>query len=356
MKVRWWPHTDDRRVASFRLRCLQVIEQLRAQGLDAALYERNKTDAPDVLVLLKRYDADSLTHALQLRRSGTTVLLDLCDNHFHVADATPALLARAESLRQAVRAVDVVVAASDALAQVIRAECPEQSQVVVIADAAELPYDPPWFERLANLRAEIDLRRFRQALEGNSVAPHRRLVWFGNHGSPGVDGGMSDLARIRSVLEKAAEKRPLSLSVISNHRQKFEQHLGEWHIPTHYLEWQPGTFSRALRLQSAAVIPVGLNPFTRCKTNNRLASAFLHGLNVLADGIPSYTEFADCALLDNWDADLDAYLEAASERAADVKAGVAILTDRYSLPTVAAGWRGLFQALAGARTSQGTEA
>lgn len=42
------------------------------------------------------------------------------------------------------------------------------------------------------------------------------------------------------------------------------------------------------------------NPFTCCKTNNRVASALLHNLGVVADSIPSYHEFSDCIELDNW--------------------------------------------------------
>jgi hypothetical protein len=89
--ARWWPHTTDARIASFRLRCLRIVEHLRGQGVNAALYRRAEAPPPRVLVLSKRYDAATVAHALQCRAAGTRVVLDLCDNHFHYEGADPSL-------------------------------------------------------------------------------------------------------------------------------------------------------------------------------------------------------------------------------------------------------------------------
>lgn len=344
MILRWWPHTRDEKVASYRLRCLHIVEALRGQGLDAGLYEP-AAPPPSLLVLSKRYDAATLTAALALReRHGTQLVLDLCDNHFHVETAEPRLLERAESLRRAVAAVDTVIAASQALAEVVAQEVPDHAPVVVIGDAAEDPSTPGALARWRRPRDEIALRGLARALEP-TPKPHR-LVWFGNRGSPGAEGGMSDLLRLRDRLEAAQDEAPLSLTVISNSRALFDTLLSGWALPRHYLEWSVNTFSRALALHGTALIPVGLNRFTRCKTNNRVASAFLHGLNVVADSIPSYAEFGSCAVLDDWPRGLGPYLDDAAQRRIDLHAGQARVRKHYSLATIAAAWRDVLSRLA----------
>jgi hypothetical protein len=340
--VRWWPHTDDPRVASYRLRCLQIIDALSSRGVDAGLHRPTRAERPQVLVLSKRYDAATLAQALALReRAGTRLVLDVCDNHFHVDNDDPLLRRRADALRQAVSAVDQVSASSEALAVVIAAECPAQRRIAVIPDAAEAPFEPRGSARWREPRAEWALSRLQAALQRSGVDGARRLLWFGNRGSAGADGGMSDLLRIGDALHLAHRWQPLTLTVISNDRQKFGRLAADWSLPTFYLDWRAHTFSRAARLHGAALIPVGLNPFTRCKTNNRAATAFVHGLNVIADSIPSYQEFAGCAVLDDWPRGLGAYLGDTTRRAADVEAARRLVAERYSLDSVAARWHEL---------------
>ncbi len=351
--VRWWPHTDDPQVASYRLRCLQIVTALRHAGVDAGLYRGEYEAPPAVLVLSKRYDERSLADAQALRdRAGTRLVLDLCDNHFHVDNADPKLLQRAERLRGAVRSVDRVVTSSAALAEVVATEASAPGGVTVIPDATELPFEPGGLARWREPRAECALAKLRIALQASGVPPARRLLWFGNHGSAGAEGGMSDLLRIRKALHDAHGRQPLCLTVISNHAGKFAELIATWTLPAFYLPWHAQSFSRAARLHGGAVIPVGLNPFTRCKTNNRVATAFLHGLNVIAGATPSYAEFAACAVLDDWPRGLGSYLDDTARRAADIDAGRRLVERRYSVDAVAASWRAL---VAPAAASGGSE-
>lgn len=338
--VRWWPHTDDARVASYRLRCLRVVEALRSQGIDAGLYRPADKEAPRCLVLSKRYDAATLAQAQAWRaRSGTRLVLDLCDNHFHVDNGDARLLQRADALRDAVRAVDQVVVSSQALGEVVAAQCGQSIAIAVIADATEPPFEPNGLARWRMPRAEAALWRLDRALKRSGVPASRRLLWFGSHGSAGAEGGMSDLLRIRDALHAAHRTQALSLTVISNDAVKFATLTSGWTLPTFYLPWHAGTFSRAARLHGAAVMPIGINPFTRCKTSNRIATAFAHGLNVIADAIPSYEGFRDCAVLDDWPHGLGPYLDDALRRGADIQAGRCVLARRYSADAVAALWR-----------------
>ena len=65
----FWPHVRDRRIASTRIRCFQVIDGLRSLDVDAGLYDGEGVARPEVLVLAKRYDAASLEQAVNLRRA-----------------------------------------------------------------------------------------------------------------------------------------------------------------------------------------------------------------------------------------------------------------------------------------------
>ena len=149
---------------------------------------------------------------------------------------------------------------------------------------------------------------------------------------------MSDLTRLRTLLERQAAITPSSLTIISNNAETAARITSGWTMPTHYLEWHANTFSRALREHSAALIPVSRNPFTVCKTANRVLTAFMHDLNVIADSIPSYEPFAPCAVLDDWELGLGGYLEMTERRRSDVEAGAALAHERYSLDRVVQQW------------------
>jgi hypothetical protein len=341
VRIAFWPHTADPGVASTRIRCLQVIDGLRREGIDAALSDGSGA-APDLLVLAKRYDADSLQTALAWReRAGTRLVLDLCDNHFYYKqDAGAFWVERAQQLRAAVRAVDHVVAASDVLADVVRAEC-AGAAVTTIADALD-DGAPQRRARWSERRAVWGLRLF---LLRHRVEPGRRLLWFGNHGSPYADGGMQDIGRIADALARHHRAAPLTLTVVSNSREAFDRLRVGWPVPTHYVPWSSPAFNAALRASDIALIPAQRNPFTLCKTNNRLATAFSSGLAVAADGLPAYEEFADLAVLDDWDAGLGRLMRDAAQRQRCVAAARERLQQRYSLALTCHRWIQLFDRL-----------
>jgi len=342
--VAFWPHTTDWQVASARLRCREIVTGLNAAGLATALYQPNDA-APHVLVLSKRYDRESLAHALGLRAAhGTRLVLDLCDNHFHNDHPTPLFIERAQQLAQAVRQVDRVVAASLALADAVRREVPDAPAIDVIGDLVESRLQPPRRWR-ARVTARWQLLRLRRELRLDGVAVGRRLVWFGNHGSPNVDGGMQDLASIRSALEQHHHAAPLSLTVISNSRERFDAVTQGWPWPCHYLPWSSASFDDALALHDVALIPVRLNRFTACKTANRVATAAVHGLAVAADAIPAYEEFRSCIVLNDWHAGLARLMNDGDLRRASVACVQAVLQAQYAPAIVTARWRAVLESL-----------
>jgi len=333
----WWPHTTDSRVASYRLRCLQIVATLRDVGQDVSLYQPDGP-APTVMVLSKRYDRQSVRQAVSLReRAGTRLVLDLCDNHFFFKDDPEARFAdRADALREACSLSDLVIAASPALADVVRQEVPT-ANVAVIPDAVEQPADSSGFRTLFRPAAAWRMRRL-ESFVRRTPRP-RRVIWFGSHGSPGVDAGLQDLAAIRGYLEKATASAPLCLTVVSNNTSAFETVTAGWKTPVFYLPWDASTFSQALRIHSLAIIPIGSNPFTRCKTANRVLTAAVHGLNVVADAIPSYEPMRDALVLDDWLYGLGAYLDDTSRRRDDQARLRAHAMTEYSLAQITQQWQ-----------------
>lgn len=344
LRLSWWPHTTKRSVASFRLRCAQIVERLRTQGVAASLYAPGQTgDPPDVLVLSKRYDAQTLTTALAMReRHGTRLVLDLCDNHFFASSDDPKWAARTQQLRAVASQVDLVVASTAALADVVRNEVGPRTPVTVIGDAADPPRAISPRERLRHPVDEWRLRSLERALKSDRGC---HLVWFGNHGSGYADGGMLDLAKLRPILEAANARYPVSLTVVSNNRRKFDDLIRSWRLPARYVEWRENTVSRVLRLHEVALIPITPNPFTICKTNNRVATSLLHGLAVVADSIPSYLEFADACVLDDWGQGFDRLVADPGWRESLVLEGRARVEARWQAAGIAEQWREVLTAL-----------
>jgi len=340
MKYAWWPHSTDRRTASYRLRCAQIIPHLQSQGLDVGEWQPGMA-APAVLVLAKRYDSGSLATALSMRAAhGTRLMLDLCDNHFHTSMESQVWQRRAADLLQAVMSVDCVITSTETLADVVRQHDPAAT-VEVIGDAIEEPRieDGPLGLRVTAARWQR--WRLEKALQSGSVACGRRIVWFGNHASGYADGGMADLLSIQQMLEARHAESPLHLTVVSNSRRTFDKVMGDWRVTTHYLPWHIDTISSVLRMHDACVIPIGRNPFTLSKTNNRIATALLHGLNVVADLIPSYLPLAPYIALDNWSGGLTRAICQDLETRRRTEAGAAFVRQEYSLPRIAELWRRL---------------
>lgn len=304
MSLRFWSHTRNANIASYRLRCLHVAQRMRARGFDADLLRPGEA-APRVLVLSKRYDSDSLARATQMRQqAGTRLVLDLSDNHFYTKTADPAGLQRAAELRDAVRAVDSVVACSEYLREAIRAEAGGDVPVTAIGDIVEAQAWPSFTDQLRHPIEVLRLRHLRHTLRRQTPQRSHRLVWFGNSGSDFVDGGMSDLGLVRPILETVHERAGISLTVISNSADLFVRLTRDWSVPSHYLPWHSVTFSTALRLHGTSIIPIGRNPFTLAKTGNRVTTSLVHGLGVVADLIPSYDEFLPEIHAGNWEDNL----------------------------------------------------
>jgi len=293
-----------------------------------------------VVVYSKVYDQAVQVEARHLRATGTRIVLDLCDNHFYNPRHLAILRNAATQLRRMLDETDELVASTDAMAQVLRDEVGDAKPITVIGDAVETTIEGVRTARWERWWARRRLRALARWLGTDSKTT--RLVWFGSHGGPSGDHGMGDLEILRSPLEQLHQEHPVSLTVISNSAAKFDRLMRPWKVPTRYLEWSADTFLDALRLHSIALIPVRENPFTRCKTNNRLVTAFAAGLAVVASGIPSYRPFEACCVLDDWLTGLRGYIFDPAARQRAVAAGQTLVQCEWTLPRIADRWQAYF--------------
>jgi hypothetical protein len=359
LSAAWYaPDANDRR-AGLRYRCVYPIQALCNLGVHAELFDARRDAGYDVVA----FDAwtlfptvggttgasQAVTLAQSLKARGTRVLLDNCDNQF-AGKPTAAWRQACEHVRTLARLADHVVTCSEELAAVMQAECGLGTLPTVIGDPVEerITYrSDHWLRALVSPARKASWWRYlqhRQRIGAERARGVTPLVWFGSHGNAFADAGMTDLARLLPLLAQLNAEHPLSLTVISNHRGKFDAHFGGQTFASHYLDWDRITFLASLRLHDIALLPITHNDFTRCKSANRLTLALHHGLNVVADGIPSYREFQGCTFLDDWPGGLRAYLGSPELRRRHREAGRVLAQARYALPHVAQQWKQALQA------------
>lgn len=209
---------------------------------------------------------------------------------------------KAAEVRKLYSLADEIVVTTPVLGEFIALESPAGTRITVIPDALEPPeslYPQDWLRQLLSfrdLRPRWELDQLRLQLAGARRKGAVNLVWFGGHGTGrGEAGGMLDLSKIQHVVETLGRLQPITLSVISNNRNKFNEVVAKFALPTFYLDWNRLTFHDALRLHQVCVLPICESPWTLCKSNNRLVTALDAGLLCAADEIPSYKEFSDFA-------------------------------------------------------------
>ncbi len=313
----WLPFVDDHRVASVRMRSLRPVEYLRKCGVDARLVDAAAPGDVDVLVLQKAYGDAARAAAHRQHARGGAVVLDLCDNHLYNPSGDPALSARADQLRRTIEVADVVSVCTPTLGAEF-----EHPRIISVNDAL----DPP--PAIAARRALARLRRA------------QRVLWFGTAGAHNLPFGLRDLRRIMPELAAAAAVVPFELLVVSNSREQYRDvRMSAPRLRMRYLPWRRATFSLAAAVSDVAVLPVEVNPFTRGKTSNRVATALMAGLAVVTDRLPSYLEYEGCVQFDSPAQGVVGYLRDADLRARHVSAGRERTAEIYAPAVITQQWR-----------------
>lgn len=341
--IGWEPTSRDFRVASARIRCLNPILQLQAEKFPVELFDPAHGDRYAAVVFSKRYDYQTLRQAEGLAHEGVRVLFDLCDNRFYAPKAAPERSGELDRLNAMLKLAREVIVSTEALAGIVKTNLQSPRPLSIIGDAVETEIRGTQGSVFFRGLHRWGCRKLLKLLEELRRKGLTRLVWFGHHGSGYADGGMADLDRIKQSVEQAHSRKPVSLTVISNNPSKFQSLVAPWRIPAFYLPWHPATFFAALRAHDVAVLPIQQSDFTRCKTNNRPATALASGLAVIADSIPSYEPLRFATVLDNWEGGWDRYLGAPEKRRQDAAAGREFVLREYAIERIAGQWKALFE-------------
>jgi len=281
--IGWFPGGADRRIPSTRMRTYEPVRALKRAGVHASVQLRTDVHGLDCVVFQKAYDRRAIEWAQQLRAAGVATVFDLCDDHFHNPDDDPALARRAETLRVMIDLVDVVTVSVPGLVPVVG-----HPRVRVVDDALEF---------LPLARSAHRWAPWWRALRRSDVI---RIAWFGASGTLSPRTGLACIEDAIPDLERLHRDRPVSLRVISDSRERFDQCVAPAAFPTEYRHWTQRSFVRSFVPADVCVIPVTLNPSTIQKTANRLRTALMLGTPTVASRVPSYEEYAPWVRFDDW--------------------------------------------------------
>jgi hypothetical protein len=320
------------------MRAALLMPMLAQRGIASGWFREKDALRCRCVVVSKRYDDDTVNQLRRFKRNGGRLVLDLCHNDFQPRSQQQKHLHRVENLRLLTTLADVIVAASEPLAQIVTRECPGAGKVMVIGDVPDslsIVRNPFWeraWSRWTIAREQAHLNR---------AAPDEvaRLVWFGNANKRGQqDWGMGELARIAPMLVELNRVFPLHLTVISNNAQRFREDIAALMPASRYIRWRPSTVDALLGLQHIALIPAHPNEFTACKSDNRVVTALRAGLAVVADPVPSYAPYGEVIQIGSMEAGLRHYLAHPSKRIAESAQGQARVLHPGQTQRIVAQW------------------
>jgi hypothetical protein len=330
-----WKTVGDPSTASGRYRAFIPCRHLREAGWQCEIYQPSRAAHYELVIFQKVYDEDAIRLVGELRSRGVKTVFDLCDNHYHYElDNPEGARNRADRLNRMIEAVDAVSVSTPALVEVV--EKATGRSAVIIDDAVEVPRLEPLSSAYHALRARL-VSGWRRSL---------RIVWYGIAGGKQPPFGMIDLKRVLPSLEILHREIPLSLTVISNSRSSFREYANGASFPVRYEKWRQDSFPHVFAPHDVCVIPVNPNPFTLCKTSNRVITSLLLGVPVVADRIPSYEEFSGFILFSEWVESLRAYATDPAQRERHVEQGRHYIRSRYDRDRVVSQWSSLFRSLA----------
>ena len=335
------------KVASSRIRARNILRHFEKNKLSPKIeiYDEKKRDEYFLVIFYKMFDSPHHELAQELKNEGKKVCFDLCDNYFYNPHNLELYEKYQSKIKKMISTADVVTLSSQALRDAILQEVPQaQNKIHIIEDAFENKIDIK-VNFIKKISYWYKLRKYKASCR-NDI----RLIWFGNSFTQNAECGMSDLLKVKDLIESYATKFPIHLTIISNSKGVYNNMIKGWEVKTSYFKWKPTTFLQILKYQDAAIIPITQNPFTICKTNNRVIQSLVCGVDVIADSIPSYQEFSQCCFLDDWENGLKAVIAAKQDNSAKqerLAKAREIIFSKYSVEIIAKKWINLFGKLRG---------
>jgi hypothetical protein len=306
--------------ASSRLRVGLPIRYLNKNGIRSEVFDYKNLASYSIVIFQKAYAEKDIELASLLREKNIKVFFDLCDNHFYNPDGSPELAERAERLKKMVSLADEIIVSNEGLGELTG------RPFTVIGDMLETSIHT-WISRRI-------LKPFYSVLP----KPRLRLVWFGSSGSEAPRFGMIDLQKIIPDLNAINKKISLQLSVISNSKAKYLLYTAGAEFPTDYYQWNKRTFPYQMVRNDITLIPIEVNPFTFCKTNNRPVLSMLLGLPVIATRIPSYEGLSEFVLFENWQQNIERYATNPALREKHVQEGYHFIMKNFNNQVIIQHW------------------
>lgn len=340
-------------LASTRYRAMAPAIGLEQAGYACTVTDRTISDADlrqcAAIIFAKALRTEDVALAERANALGAPVLLDICDHMFFDAYGGGKGAQYAAAYRSMASLAKATVTTTTPLADILRDLAP-QTPIEIIPDYEETPASvakiaararqwrpPTWRQRVRDLVLPHTPK------QAPLVSANPIVAWFGNHGAPHSDFGMAALAALLPALANVAKTHPFTLLVISNSRAKFDQLFADAPFQAIYREWTPDGVFALIDRATISLMPMPLEPFTRCKSANRIVLALSRGSAVIADDFPALADFKDCIEIADWENALRRYLSDEPLRRTHVAEGRRIIAEHYAAPTVARQWTDLIR-------------
>lgn len=166
----------------------------------------------------------------------------------------------------------------------------------------------------------------------------KTILWFGNHGAPHAQFGISDLILIQDALQKVALEFPIELVVVSNSFDKYKKYVYPMSIASRYVAWNKNNIEQQIKSADVVVIPNSLDGFSVCKSANRTVLALSLGTPVVATKTPAIEELGDCIIFNNFEAGIRRYLIDSQFARSHVIKGKRLIQQLYGADKIADLW------------------
>jgi hypothetical protein len=327
--------------ASSRIRYLNIMRYLNK--VDIELFNYENYNKYSIILFGKKFLDDDIKLAKTMKKKGKLIYFDLCDNYFYNPDNLESYHKYSNNIKEIMVIADKVILSSDELKKHVIKELPQiELKIVVIEDA----YEEELIKKnkfIKRIKAKLIFIMYKFIFFNKK---NINLVWFGNAKVNNASAGMLDLLKVKNYVEEANKNYKVSLIIISNNKDLYKRNISDWVVKTHYFKWSNDNFVDILRLQDAALIPIDINDFTQCKTNNRLVKSIMNNLDVIADEIPSYTEFSEYCFFNKWNKGFEEIANSKynkENKMIRIKGAKKIIEEKYLINIMATKWERIFR-------------
>jgi hypothetical protein len=257
--------------------------------------------------------------AARLKAEKIPFCIDVCDNYFETAAAQP--------MRRMLALADAVIANSEATADLLHEQA--GARPIVIADPAEGVRTEPLPAPRSGLARLFGKRRPARAAE---------LLWFG---AP----LLKPLAALLPELARYSGKQALSLHLVTAPFPEVTDFMRRAaaagpRLAVRFTPWSLDAIPTALAAADIVLLPGDpTDPARTGASANRVIQALWAGRYAVANGVPSYWQFKDCAHIgDDLLAGIDWALGHPAAARARILRGQDIVERYFSTSTIGAAW------------------